>query len=281
MIPSAGDARVLITVKAAPQLSAKYRETVCVAGVYLPEAGSPRLIRLYPVPFRYLTDDQQFQKYDIRTFTIALNPNDARPESRRVIFNGPVSLERNLPPWKERTEIVEQVEQLTMCELNRAARDGAPGPSLGLVTPEDVDKIVVRPIAPLSGEDRKIQERAHDQQELNIFNEAPRAITKVLEPPPFSAHLKYRCQDRACTSHTQGIIDWELTGLQRHVQQRGGGEDEIRKAIEYRFLEIPTQAKRVVRIFVGNQAKRRHVFSVLGLYYPERKDLPPALGPLF
>lgn len=281
MIPTAGAARVLVTVKAAPQLSAKYRETVCVAGVYLPEVGAPQLIRLYPVPFRYLTDDQQFQKYDIRTFTIELNPNDARPESRRVVFNGPVSLERNLPPWKERTELVEQVEQLTMCELNRAARDRSPGPSLGLVTPEDVDKILVRPIPPLSTEDRMVRERARDQQELNIFNEAPRAITKVLEPPPFSAHLKYRCQDGACTGHEQGIIDWELTGLQRHVQQRGGGEDEIRKAIENRFLEIPTQSKRVIRIFVGNQAKRRHVFSVLGLYYPERKDLPPALGPLF
>lgn len=281
MIPANGPARVLVTVKAAPQLSAKYRETVCVAGIHLPEFGAPELIRLYPIPFRYLNEDQQFQKYDIRTFNLALNANDARPESRKVVFQGPVEREQHLPPWRERTEIVEQIEQRTMCELLRAARAKAPGPSLGLVTPKEVEKILVRPTPQLTDEDRKARNRAHDQQELNVFGEAESAVTKVLEPPPFSAHLKYRCDDRQCPGHVQGIIDWELTALQRKVKRLGGGDGEIQRAIEYRFLEVPTQSKRVLRVFVGNQAKRRHVFGVLGLYYPERKDLPPAIGRLF
>jgi hypothetical protein len=50
--------RVLILCKTYPSPSAKYAETSCVAG--MTEDG--RLIRLYPVPFRLVSDDQQFKK---------------------------------------------------------------------------------------------------------------------------------------------------------------------------------------------------------------------------
>lgn len=55
--------RVLVTVKASPQPSTAYGDTVCVAGTLLD--GPPRWIRLYPVPFRYLEGNSQFAKYDI------------------------------------------------------------------------------------------------------------------------------------------------------------------------------------------------------------------------
>lgn len=51
-------ARILILCKTYPSPSAAYTETSCVAG--MDEAGN--LIRLYPVPFRLVTDDQRFSK---------------------------------------------------------------------------------------------------------------------------------------------------------------------------------------------------------------------------
>ena len=42
---------VLVTVKAYPNLSRKYGETVCVAGIDL---DSKQWIRLYPIPFTRL-----------------------------------------------------------------------------------------------------------------------------------------------------------------------------------------------------------------------------------
>jgi hypothetical protein len=44
-------------VKAYPALSTKYGEVSCIAGVEI-TANGPRWIRLYPVPFRSLEDDQ-------------------------------------------------------------------------------------------------------------------------------------------------------------------------------------------------------------------------------
>lgn len=52
--------RILITVKTYPTLSKKYGETVCTAGVR--EDGT--WVRLYPIPFRRLDQEQQFKKYD-------------------------------------------------------------------------------------------------------------------------------------------------------------------------------------------------------------------------
>src|SRR5665647_2659786 len=53
---------VLVVVKAAPQPSRHYGDTVSVAAIALDPL---RWVRLYPVPFRYLDDVQQFKKYDI------------------------------------------------------------------------------------------------------------------------------------------------------------------------------------------------------------------------
>ena len=51
--------RVFITVKTYPNISDKYAELVCTAGIL--EDGT--WIRLYPVPFRLLKKEQQYKKY--------------------------------------------------------------------------------------------------------------------------------------------------------------------------------------------------------------------------
>ncbi|MCK6212303.1 hypothetical protein KZX45_17305 [Georgenia sp. EYE_87] len=56
--------KVMIVVKAAPQPSRTYGDTVCVAGIAI-VPGPPRWVRLYPVPFRYLDGEKRFRKYDI------------------------------------------------------------------------------------------------------------------------------------------------------------------------------------------------------------------------
>ena len=52
-------ARALILCKTYPSPSSKYAETSCVAG--MTEDG--KFIRLYPVPFRLVADEQQFKKW--------------------------------------------------------------------------------------------------------------------------------------------------------------------------------------------------------------------------
>lgn len=50
-----------ILVKAYPQHSQQYEETVCCAGV----SDSGELLRIYPIPYRHLRQDQQFDRFDL------------------------------------------------------------------------------------------------------------------------------------------------------------------------------------------------------------------------
>jgi hypothetical protein len=66
----------------------------------------------------------------------------------------------------------------------------------------------------------------------------------------------------------QGLLDWELVTLQRRL---GGLTDsEASQKIRDKFVGMMCASNRDVAFFVGNQAKRVNVFSVLGVYYPER-----------
>jgi hypothetical protein len=71
--------RVLITVKTYPTLSRKYGETVCTAGIR--EDGT--WVRIYPVPFRRLTEEQQYRKFDWLECGLVRNTSDPRPETYR------------------------------------------------------------------------------------------------------------------------------------------------------------------------------------------------------
>ncbi len=71
--------RVLITVKTYPTLSGKYDELVCTAGFR--EDGS--WVRIYPIPFRKKSYDEQYSKYDWIEIDLVKNTSDFRPESYR------------------------------------------------------------------------------------------------------------------------------------------------------------------------------------------------------
>lgn len=82
LMPRASD-RVLVLVKASPQPSRQYGDTVCIAGVDM-NAEKPQWIRLYPVPFRYVEGDRQFRKYDVVSVRTRDAGADRRPESRKI-----------------------------------------------------------------------------------------------------------------------------------------------------------------------------------------------------
>ncbi len=97
--------RILITVKTYPTLSRKYGETVCTAGVC--EDGS--WIRLYPVPFRRLSDKEQYRKFDWIECRVVRHKSDPRPESFRPVDETelqPVGHIDTRDGWRERRRIL-------------------------------------------------------------------------------------------------------------------------------------------------------------------------------
>ncbi len=74
---------VLVTVKASPDPSKAYRGTVCVAGVRLDDDGSGAWVRIYPVEFRHLDSELQFEKFELIEEDLTRSWTDARSESFR------------------------------------------------------------------------------------------------------------------------------------------------------------------------------------------------------
>lgn len=97
--------RVLITVKTYPTLSRKYGETVCTAGV----RPDGTWMRIYPVPFRRLEEEEQYRKFDWIETEFVRGTSDPRPETRhpadmaKMVPAGHIGTDDN---WRERRELL-------------------------------------------------------------------------------------------------------------------------------------------------------------------------------
>ncbi len=95
--------RIFLTVKAYPTISKKHREASCMAGF----TAAGNWIRLYPVPFRDLADDQKFPKYSWIEASVKKS-NDFRQESHSVDYASIRALE-HVPTdnnWSRRNTLV-------------------------------------------------------------------------------------------------------------------------------------------------------------------------------
>lgn len=257
------NARVLVTVKAAPQPSQKYGDTVCVAGIRLRDESGPEWVRLYPVPFRSMSKLDQFKKYEVLDLSVTPSRDDPRAESYKPDRNSIRHVER-LEHWRERHPYVEPLaDRWTMCAILRAARAHEPYPTLAVVRPREVNGMDIEPhggwstgqMASISGELR---------QQMDLFD-PDAAPTAPLEAPRFIARYRYRCGDAACAGHRQSIIDWEASELIRR-HHRFDTDEVATAALRQRFLHEMAAPACGPLFFVGNQFKSPLAFSVLGVY---------------
>ena len=127
-------ARVLILCKTYPSPSSKYAETSCVAG--MTEDG--KFIRLYPVPFRLVADEQQFKKWQWITARLEKAKDDHRPESHRVFVDtiecDPEPLPAGRLGWPHRAVLLSKLPVFSdFAALERAREAG--GGTLALLRP--------------------------------------------------------------------------------------------------------------------------------------------------
>lgn len=265
-------ARVLITVKASPEPSKSYGDTVCVAGVRLNEDGTGSWVRIYPVAFRHLDTDQQFKKFEVIEVNLARSTKDARTESYRPNWET-LSRQKKGGDFKTysthaRGLILNQFIGPTMCDLRAGVEADLNAQSLGLVE--------VRDLRPLKFEDHgpwtkaQIASMTAVMSQPDIFGEVDK--TPILVAPRYKVHYDYLCMSSTCKGHKPRILDMELSALQYH--HRFKSDDELKAIIVQKFHTEMWNEKIRTYFFVGNfgDIVKRKNFSVLGVYRPKRES---------
>jgi hypothetical protein len=246
----------LVTVKAYPNPSAKYHESVCVAAITKEEGW----VRLYPVQFRSLPASQRFKKYQRIRLRMKKHDRDVRPESYRPDESSFQLLDVIGPERvAERREWIEPTLSPSMCEIQKS--QSQMGKSLGVFRPKEiVDFLIVDSSPEWSGR----KQAALDQ--LTLFDER----TTQLEKIPFVFKYKYVCNDDRCKGHSQSIIDWELMELYRNVRDEASDTQDIKAKIRAKYLDQICGSKRDTFLFVGNHSRFPNTFMVLGVFWPPK-----------
>ena len=256
--------KVITLVKAAPVLTRSLEETMCVAGVRV-DAATPHWVRLHPVPFRDLDNDQRFAKYQSVSVKVQRPRGDRRPESWTPV-HGTIRPGESISAangWAQRRQLVDQLGEADMCELIEMNHAGS-GPGVRSLA-------VVRPLEPpqltISARDEKQLREWRRRAEgaasrISLFDD-PTTRKPAFEVVPWRFRYSYRCRAKSCPGHSQTIVDWEVLALWRHVHRRVEWRDLIRHKFEDTLWRDRESA-----LFVGNQEQYPISFLVLGVFWP-------------
>lgn len=234
-------ARVAVLIKALPQPSKTYGETVCCAGVTAEGAWK----RLFPVRFRHLKGEHSFSRWDWVSFQYGRPKADNRVESCHV-HEESIAIEGKLPE-RERSRLLEPLV------LGSGVEAAERGQSLALIRPKNTRFIIHRRTAEEIEDERRAY--ANAARQMTMFDEELAA----LDPTPHE--FKFRFED-AAGQHEYRNGDWEAHAMFWRERQRTS-EAEALRWMEGKFNE--EYPRRGMVFAIGNLAKRPHTWQLLGV----------------
>ena len=259
--------RVFITVKTYPNISDKYAELVCTAGIL--EDGS--WMRLYPVPFRLLKKEQQYKKYTWINVDVTRRSNDFRKESfcptlsTLTVENGPTK-----PDWNDRRRIIlgsGKVFTNLQVIIDKAKAEKM---SLATFKPTRIIDFFAVPDA-RDWDAQKLANLQMQSRQMSLFDTAEeveaefRAVRKI----PYKFY--YLFEDDVGKKSKLMIEDWEIGMLYLNCLKSSNGDEKVaiakvRKKYYEEFL------KRDIYFFLGTTLKHHNVsrnpFIIIGLFCP-------------
>ncbi len=251
---------ILILAKTYPTPSSKHREITCVAGV----TNKGEMRRLFPLPYRYLQGDQQFQKWQWINARIRKASKDARPESFNIdsdsIQIGDVIQTKN--SWRNRLCKIKHLTHSDPDTLGKCRQ--LSGVTLGFVHPA---RILELKISPSNQPDWTESEKAKLEQEF-LFDSQESREKITLHKIPFDFHYVYECQ---CESGSHifkhKLTDWEVGALFWNCKRSQGDNWEMPFRQK---LEIEFQEKKDVYFLLGTIHRFPDQWLIVGVYYPPK-----------
>lgn len=187
--------RVLIAVKTYPTLSEKYDELVCTAGFL--EDGT--WIRIYPIPFRKLSYDKRYSKWQWIELDLVKNTSDFRKESFRpanidneIKIVGEIGTKNG---WAKRKSIVLKHVRYNMAELIEEAKNPQIGTSLAVFKPQRIIDFVWEE-STREWDKQKLDVVYANQAQHSLFDvEETKRIFKVAKKLPYEFSYKFISED--------------------------------------------------------------------------------------
>jgi hypothetical protein len=221
--------RILILCKTYPSPSTKHVETSCVAG--LDETG--QLIRLFPVPFRLVTDDQQFKKWQWIRARVRKATEDHRTESHRISVDtietqgDPLSTKQDWLARRQAIAAVKVYEDFADLETARQA-DGV---TLGLVRPSRLVHLKISKASAAEWSDEEIAKLMQAQNQGSLFDQdSEQRQLKLLKKLPHDFHYEYECATPNDTAtYTHKLVDWEAGALYWNIHRRSDWQEAFRQ----------------------------------------------------
>lgn len=272
--------KVLITVKTYPVASTTYDELVCTAGMR--EDGT--WIRIYPVPFRKLDYEKQYEKYRWIEVDLVKNTSDFRPESYRPRDIDDENTIRSLEKldtsnnWKKRKEIVLQHVYDDLTKLIAEAKDKNIRTSLAVFKPTEIIDFVWEEV----DRDWKPKQKAALKQG-NLFLDKSKDDFRVVNKLPYKFSFIFK--DVNGKKSKLMIEDWEVGALYwNSLRRKNYNEAEACKDVWKKYFENFAKTKDLY-FFLGT-TKVHHArnapnpFVIIGAFYP-KKEVPKKQLSLF
>ncbi len=268
-------ARVLVTVKAYPKPSSKYQELVCTAGLL----EGDRWIRIYPVPFQFLTGDQKYPKYSWVRVNLIRNSRDFRPESYRpkLGLDEEFTIEQKLgtkDAWAARKSFVLREVFQSMSNLIDLAKSEQ-CKSLATLKPREIVGFEIVQTARMWKKNWQQHGLQASFSDLSSLGEAQQR--RLVQKVPFNYYYKFLSEG---DTHPRRLMieDWEIGALFWNcIRSTNGDENTANELVRKRYFNDFVNNKDLY-FFVGTtlQFHRRaaNPFMIIGVFYPPKSDQP-------
>ena len=216
--------RILITVKTYPTLSRKYGETVCTAGVR-PDGS---WVRMYPVPFRRLDQEQHYRKFDWLECKLIRNTTDFRPETFRPMDMNELRAIDHVGTgdgWSDRRTILLKTARVytQLDELIAGAKANIV--SLAVFKPTRVTNFICEE-DDREWDTNRLRQMQEQFKQLDIFEDNSwRETFRVMPKLPYS--FSYRFEDAAGKASEMQVLDWEAGALYWNCLRSTEGDERL------------------------------------------------------
>ena len=248
-MPPATTRRVRILVKAYPQPSTKYEETVCCAGI---DEETRELLRLFPIRYRRLAPPNRFDRFDQVEMTMTKASSDPRPESFHVNEDS-IRLTETSSKLSPRSKV--QLWAPFVAESLTALQDEyqATKRSLGIIRPDP---------GSVTFKAKQIKDANTEDQDLThqVFQQASllEDSLKPLQKPEYSFAYSFTS---ASKPHTYQIHDWEVQAAYFNFRRKYGDE-ALSHLVDMYENTIPHHN---LHLIMGTMQKRPWQFIIIGL----------------